>query len=511
MSSVLKGIEAKHRFFRNIKKPVRFISGVHVIAVMVKPRQCPHGRCLYCPGGVELGSPQSYVPDSPAVARAIPLNYDPYEQVKYRIKAYEAMGHTVSKVELIVMGGTFLAYPSDYQEWFIAMCLKAMNDYPHFRKGLEKVSLSREHVRNEQAKIRCVGLTIETRPDWCKEEHVDRMLYLGATRCEIGVQTIYDEILEKVERGHTVEDSIKATQLLKDAAYKVCYHLMPGLPGSDLDKDLEMFKTVFSDERFKPDYLKIYPTLVIPSSKLYELWKRGLYKPYDDKEYIELLAKVLAMVPRYVRVIRVGRDIPVKWIAAGLKYGNLRQVVLDKMKELGLKCHCIRCREVGHYILEHAEIPDMSNVSLCRIDYEASGGHEIFLSIEDLKRDILYALLRLRIPSEKAHRREIRAGRSALIRELHVYGPSVPVGEKSFWWQHRGLGKYLMACAERIAYEEFGVYRIFVISGVGVRNYYRRLGYKKYPLAFYMFKNLKKQPFVPLELDLPLVKLPEHS
>ncbi|RLE82427.1 MAG: tRNA uridine(34) 5-carboxymethylaminomethyl modification radical SAM/GNAT enzyme Elp3 [Thermoprotei archaeon] len=509
MSSVLKGIEAKQKFFKGIKKPVRFISGVHVIAVMVKPRQCPHGRCLYCPGGVELGAPQSYVPDSPAVARAIPLKFDPYEQVKYRIRAYEAMGHRVSKVELIVMGGTFLAYPPGYQEWFISMCLKAMNDYPLFREKPEETSLPKEQMRNENAKIRCIGITIETRPDWCKEEHIDRMLYLGATRCELGVQTIYDDILERVERGHSVRDSIEATQLLKDSAYKVCYHLMPGLPGSDVDKDLEMFKTIFRDERFKPDYLKIYPTLVIPSSKLYELWKHGEYKPYSEEDYLELLVKMLSMVPRYVRVIRVGRDIPVKWIAAGLRYGNLRQIVLDRMKERGLKCRCIRCREVGHYILEHAQIPDFRDIVLCRIDYEASRGHEIFLSVEDLKRDILYALLRLRIPSDNPHRREIRVGRSALIRELHVYGPAVPVGEKSFWWQHRGLGKLLMSYAEKIALEEFGRYRIFVISGVGVRNYYRKLGYRKYPLSFYMFKDLRKRPLVKSTLDLPVVKLPE--
>jgi len=492
--AVLKGFKAKEKYFRNVKRPVRTISGVVPIAVMTKPASCP-GRCIYCPGGVSIGTPKSYMPDSPVVLRAAPLNYDPYLQVKARIKSYLAMGHRVSKVELIVMGGTFTALPLDYQYWFIGNMLKALNDYPVWDTGsTPNVDIEHEMRRNEKAKIRAVILTIETRPDFAMERHIDIMLSYGATRVELGVQSVYDDVLEKVRRGHGVKEVIRSTQLLKDAAYKVCYHLMPGLPGSDPDRDLEMFRIVFEDPNFRPDCVKIYPTLVIPGTELYEMWRRGEYKSYDMDTWIELLTKIMAMIPRWVRVMRFGRDIPLHWVVDGPKIGNLRQVILENMAQLGLECQEIRCREVGHRFLERGEIPRPRKLRINRIDYEASGGHEVFLEVID-EEDTLYGLLRLRIPSEKAHRPEIRIGRAALVRELHVYGPQLPVGEKAeqlIWWQHRGIGKALLAEAERIALEEFNCHRMFIIAGVGVRDYYRELGYRKYPGSFYMFKNLKR-------------------
>jgi len=474
----------------SVKKPVRSISGVIVVAVMTHPYPCPHGKCIYCPGGVSWGTPQSYVEKSPAVLRARRYNFDPYEQVRARLMQYMAMGHKPSKVELIIMGGTFPAMPLDYQEWFVTQCLEAMNRFPA-KKPKCWISLEEAQKRNERAIVRCIGLTIETRPDWAKSRHVDMFLKLGATRIEIGVQTIYDDILKKVKRGHTVEDTIAATQILKDAGYKVCYHIMPGLPGADPDKDLEMFKTIFEDQRFRPDMLKIYPTLVIPGTKLYEMWKRGEYSPYSDDILIKLISKMKSMVPEYVRIMRIQRDIPVNYIVAGPRIGNLREVVQRYMKKKGIRCRCIRCREIGHFILKTKRFISEDEVTVIRkrLTYEASYGIEIFLSLVIKELDLLIGFLRLRVPSAAAHRREVNE-RTAIIRELHIYGLQIPVGHSSSWWQHKGYGRKLMWWAERIAQEEFDIKRMLVISGIGVREYYRKLGYKKFRNSFYMVKNL---------------------
>ncbi len=486
-----KGLEAKEKIFKNVKKPVRTISGVVPIAVMTRPYPCP-GKCIYCPGGIELSTPKSYMPDSPVVLRAAPLNYDPYLQTARRIKAYLAMGHKVSKVEIIVMGGSFTALPEDYRRWFIGNIYKALNDYPVWSSSSDNVDVQREMTRNERAKIRVVVLNIETRPDLINEKIVDELLDLGVTRVEIGVQSIYEDVLKRVKRGHGVKEVIEATRILKDSAYKVCYHIMPGLPGSDPDRDLEMVKTIFEDPNFRPDCVKIYPTLVIPGTELYEMWKRGEYRSYDLDTWIELLVKIMSIIPRWVRVMRFGRDIPLHWIVDGPKIGNLRQVILDEMMRRGIQCLEIRCREVGHKMLEKGEIITPRRIEIRKLIYEASGGTEIFLEAVD-EDDTLYGILRLRIPSDKAHRREIRIGRSALVRELHVYGPQVPIDEQSdLAAQHKGIGRRLLEEAERIALEEFSCYRMFIISAVGVREYYRKLGYRKYPNSFYMYKNLKK-------------------
>ncbi len=489
--STCKGLEAKRKIFQNIKKPVRTISGVVPIAVMTRPYPCP-GRCIYCPGGLELSTPKSYMPDSPVVLRAAPLNYDPYLQTARRVKAYLAMGHKVSKVEVIVMGGSFTALPEDYRRWFIGNIYKALNDYPVWSSSSDNIDIEREMTRNEKARIRVVVLNIETRPDLINEKIVDELLDLGVTRVEIGVQSIYDDVLRRVRRGHGVKEVIESTRILKDSAYKVCYHIMPGLPGSDPDRDLEMVRTIFEDPDFRPDCVKIYPTLVIPGTELYEMWRRGEYRSYDIDTWIELLTKIMSIIPRWVRVMRFGRDIPIHWIVDGPKIGNLRQVILDEMARRGIECVEIRCREAGHKMLESGQLRAPRNVVIRRTVYEASKGIEIFLEAVD-EEDTLYGILRLRIPSDKAHRRELRTGRSALVRELHVYGPQVPVEENDEKaCQHRGIGRMLLTEAERIALEEFSCYRMFIISAVGVREYYRRLGYRRYPGSFYMYKNLKK-------------------
>jgi len=477
-----------YRFFKDFRKPTRMLSGVTVVALAAHPHPCPHGRCAYCPGGVEMGTPQSYVRSSPAIARALSTGFSPYEQVRLRLRQYVAMGHKPSKVELIVLGGTFPSFPLDYQEWFIAQAVEALNRFPDARPG-GWVSLEEALARNERAKIRCVGITLETRPDWSGERHVDRFLRLAATRVELGVQSVYDDVLSGVDRGHGVRDVVEATRVLKDSGYKVTYHLMLGLPGSDPDRDAEMFQTIYEDEKFRPDSVKIYPTVVVPGTRLYRDYVSGRYRPYDLETLLELIAKVKAMTPPWVRIIRVQRDIPLPEVAAGPPVGNLRELVWSYMRERGLKCRCIRCREVGRYVLWSGEEADASGASLTRVTYEASGGTEVFLSVEDCARGILYGFLRLRIPSAMAHRWEIDR-QTAIVRELHTYGPQTPVGERGAWWQHRGIGSSLMREAERVAAEEFNCRKILVISGVGVREYYRRLGYRQHPDSFYMYKIL---------------------
>jgi len=477
------------KYFKGIRKPTRLVSGVTVVALMTHPYPCPHGRCIYCPGGISEGTPQSYIDRSPVVMRARSVNYDPYLQVRERVKQYIMMGHTPSKVELIIMGGTFPAMPLDYQEWVITQALEALNRFPK-DKPKRWISLEGAIRRNERAKIRCVGLTIETRPDWSKEKHVDIFLYLTATRIELGVQSIYDDVLAKVKRGHSVKDVIEATRILKDAGYKVAYHIMPGLPGSSIDRDYEMFVELFTNPDYRPDMLKIYPTLVMPGTELYNMWKGGKYKPYSLDELVELIAKVKSIVPPYVRIIRIQRDVPVDAVAAGLKIGNLREVVKEYMERRGIKCRCIRCREAGRYLLNRGELPLDGKLKLNKICYEASRGIEVFLSVENPYLDVLFGFLRLRIPSDTAHRREVDE-RTAIVRELHVYSPQVPVGEKhEVWWQHKGLGKGLLKEAERIALEEYDRNKILVISGIGVRSYYRKLGYRRYRNSFYMYKML---------------------
>ena len=451
-------------------KPTRTMSGVTPLAVVTEPRPCPHGTCVYCP---TLGVPQSYTPLSPAIMRANELKYDPYKQVVARIKSFEAMGHPTNKIELIVMGGTFTAYPVDYQYYFIKRCFDAMN-------GKDSETLEEAKKLNEKSKHRCVALCIETRPDWCKDEDVKRMLEFGATRCELGVQIVDDKIYKLIKRGHTVNDVVDATKRLKDAGFKVGYHLMPGLPGSNLEHDFIKFKEIFESEKFRPDQIKIYPTQVMKGSEL-ELWyKEGKYKTYSDSEILELLIKMKSIVPKWVRIMRVMREIPPVYIVNGTKKIDMRNLVYTEMKKRGTACKCIRCREVG-FAIAKGKISKETVASLKKQDltldvqhYKASGGDEYFLSYE--YQDVLFGLCRLRIMKGKDY---------AFIRELHVYGPELKIEgntessstKSAIPVQHSGLGKSLMKKAEEIA-KENGIKKLYVISGVGVRDYYRKLGYE---------------------------------
>lgn len=449
-------------YLRN--KPVRTLSGVAPVAVMTSPFDCPHGRCTYCPGGVQNKTPQSYTGREPAALRAAMYEYDPYRQTKSRLEQLRAIGHPTDKVDMIIMGGTFTARPEEYQDWFVKGCFDAMN-------GSESPDLESAHVRNESAKARCVGMTVETRPDWLSSRHVEHSMMLGATKVELGVQILDDVVLDGVRRGHHVKDVEEATRRAKDAGLKVAYHIMPGLPGSNKAKDLASFKMMFEDERFRPDMLKIYPTLVVKGTGLYESWSTGQYTPMSLEETIDLVAEMKQQIPPWVRVLRIQRDIPVALIEAGVRKSHLRELVVERLKDEGSRCRCIRCREVGHRPTGAKSSLD-TDAEMREQSYRASGGSEHFISFEVPSTDSLIGYARLRIPGAGA----IDAG---LVRELHVYGQMVPIGGgPGDHWQHRGFGERLLSECERKA-SEHGLAEVRVTSGVGARSYYRRLGYER--------------------------------
>jgi len=433
-----------------VRKPVKSISGIVPVAVMLPPKQCKHGTCTYCPS---LNVPQSYTPKSPVVMRAAELGYDAYEQVRARIKAFQAMHHPTDKIELIIMGGTFLEYDTIFQYDFIKKCYDALNE-----KSSE--TLEQAQKLNETAEHRCIALCIETRPDECIQ-YIDRMRDFGVTRVELGVQMPDDNIYKLVKREHTVQDVVGATKALRDAGFKIGYHIMPGLPGSDMRKDLRLFKKIFSDERFKPDQLKIYPCQVVKGAKLEEeYWKKN-YVPYTKEQIEKLLLEMLKLVPRYCRVMRIMREIPPEYLIAGTTRIDLRKDVEEKLRREKIKLKEIRYREIGF----NDEELDL-NLELKVTKYLASNGTEYFLEIVN-KDDVLFGLLRLRI-----------VGGKAIVRELHIYGQSLKLDEKnSKASQHKGFGKMLMKEAEKIVVKE-KCKKISVISGIGVREYYRNLGYE---------------------------------
>jgi len=454
------------------RKTVRTISGVTIVAVMTKPWPCPQKNpCAYCPGGPPYGVPQSYTGHEPAAMRGLQSGFDPYEQVRNRIEQLEAIGHMVDKVELVVMGGTFPGMPLHYQEYFVKECIDAV---------AEQKTRSLEEAKKlaETSRTRNVGITVETRPDWAKEKQVDQMLAMGVTRVELGVQNVYDDIYELVERGHTVEDVVEATRTLKDAGLKLVYHLMPGLPGSSFERDLEGFHKIFTDSRFKPDMIKMYPCLVLKGTKAHDWWRRGEYKPYTTEEAAQLILEVKKTIPPWIRVMRVQRDIPAYLIEAGVNRSNLRQMVLRRLKEEGVRCPCIRCREVGHRWLKDKVKLDPAGIEIRAVWEEASEGDEVFVSAEDVVNDILVGYLRLRIPSGQAHRPEILPETTSIVRELRVYGPLVPVGmHLANAWQHKGYGSILLSEAERISLEDYDRRKIVVTSALGTKQYYKRFGY----------------------------------
>jgi elongator complex protein 3 len=471
----------EHETLRRILmvKPSRTLSGVAPVAVMTSPYACPHGKCLPCPGGPDhpFHSPQSYTGEEPAAKRAREHDFDPFRQVQARLGQFEILGHRVEKVELIVMGGTMTARPVEYQQEFVSRCIEAMNTYPGGAAAPESMDIRNVEDANEISSIRCVAITFETRPDWCKKEHIDRMLEYGVTKVELGVQHVNDEILRYNRRGCTVADTVEANTLLRDAGMKVGFHVMPNMPGSDMESDRKMFETIFSDSRFKPDFLKIYPTLVTPGSEIEALWNEGKYSPYAEDELVDLIAYAKSLIPEYTRLQRIQRDIPAKLIVAGSKHSNFRQLAKNRLKESGKRCRCIRCREIGR-------LPSLAASEIQVLEYDCCGGREYFISA--VSDDSLIGFTRLRVPSI-TYRPELES--AALLRELHVYGSLVPVGKdaESEEWQHRNYGKELLFRAEEIA-RSAGFRWLAIMSGLGVRPYYRRQGYER--RGPYMIKEL---------------------
>ncbi|WP_336135602.1 tRNA uridine(34) 5-carboxymethylaminomethyl modification radical SAM/GNAT enzyme Elp3 [Natronomonas amylolytica] len=483
------------------RKPVRTASGVSPVAIMTSPHMCPHGKCLYCPGGPasEFDSSQSYTGEEPAAARGVQNDYDPYGQVTLRLHQLREIGHPVDKVELILMGGTMTARSHDYQEWFVKRALEAMNDYDldsepnpseseSFKPAPEETEfryLEDVIAENETNEIRNIGTTFETKPDWCDPEQIDRMLDLGGTKVEVGVQTTYERINREMHRGHGVQASLDANRRLRDSAFKVGFHMMPGQPGMSKEMCLQDFREIFENSDWRPDYLKIYPTLVVRDTITYDMWRRDEYEPLQNEEAAELIAEIKSMIPRYTRLQRVQRDIPADFIDAGVWKSNLRQLARKRMDEHGWSCDCIRCREVGM----NDEEPE--NVEMDVMTYEAAGGTEHFISFEDFEKDLLVGFCRLRFPNDPV-RREL--DNAALIRELHVYGNEVGVGQQggddgealrasnasgdaASEYQHKGYGRKLLEKAEHMA-ADAGFEKLSVISGIGVREYYReKLGY----------------------------------
>ena len=488
-----------------LTKPVRTISGVSPIAIMTKPDRCPHGKCTFCPGGINSpwgDVPQSYTGHEPATMRGIRNNYDAYLQVFNRLEQYVILGHSFDKIEIIVMGGTFPATEKSYQQEFIYGAFKALNEFSQLffaggkfdflkfkvffelpgdiydkertarihKKLLElknktNSTLEQEHLKNETSHVRCVALCIETKPDWGFLEQGHEMLRQGCTRVELGIQSVYDDVLKEVHRGHSTEDSKKSIQVLRDLGFKINFHYMPGLPLTDRERDLAGMKQLFTDEGYKPDMIKMYPCMVGPGTALYYQWKAGKFEPISTEEASFRVKEWKKSVPEYCRIQRVQRDVPTKYWVAGVDKTNLRQIMFNQ----GVECRCIRCREPKGKKINWGMVQIKVN------KYPASGGQEFFISAEDAENDLLIGFCRLRFPKEFL-RGEITIG-SALIRELHVYGTATALGEEG-QVQHRGFGKILLQKAEQIA-KENGKSKMVVISGIGVKEYYQKLGYEK--------------------------------
>ena len=443
------------------------------MASLLKISSIAQGVCVYCPGGPDSDfeySTQAYTGYEPTSMRAIRARYDPYSQTRGRVAQLRGLGHSVDKVEFIVMGGTFMSLDKSYKDYFIRNLHDALSGH--------KSSSVEEAVRySEQSTTKCIGITIETRPDYCLKPHLSEMLGYGCTRIEIGVQSIYESVARETNRGHTVSAVANSFHLAKDCGFKVVTHMMPDLPNTGIERDLTGFLEFFENPAFRPDGLKLYPTLVIRGTGLYELWKTGRYQNYTPDELVELTSQVMAIVPPWTRVYRIQRDIPMPLVSSGVEHGNLRELALARMRDLDLQCKDIRTREVGMKQIQEAVSPD--DVELIRRDYVANGGWETFLAYEDPQKDILIGLLRLRKASSVAFRPEISGASSSIVRELHVYGTAVAVsGRDASRFQHQGFGMLLMEEAERIAREEHGSEKILVISGVGTRHYYRKMGYQ---------------------------------
>ncbi len=505
-----KSVEPNGALEEMMKKAViRNLSGVAIITSLVKPYTCP-GKCVYCPTEVKM--PKSYIATEPAAARALRLDFSPYQQMARRIEMLEGNGHDTDKIEFIIKGGTWNAYPIKYQYWFINESFKACNNVtrrikiePESEQDARKKTLEqlmeeaeKEQRYNEHAKHRIIGITLETRPDAISPKTIQHMRQQGCTRIELGLQAPDDAILSLIKRGHTVQQFRDAMYLLREAGFKVDLHFMPDLPGTTPDHDVEMYKTLFSDIGLRPDMVKIYPNTVIKSAELYQWFVDGKFKPYSEQELFRALLEMKIETPRYCRISRLIRDIPANEIYAGNIITNLRENLEKELHKQGKLCICLRCREIGRQV---KNLPLNAEPELFVDEYDTIGGKEYFISFEDSERKAVFGFLRLRIPNVGSYPGMINQVKElkkivpgtkdcAFIRELHVYGTLVGIGKQNMIaTQHKGVGKKLMAAAEEII-RKHEYTKASVISGVGVRGYYRKLGYKK--IGTYMVKRLTK-------------------
>lgn len=457
-------------------KPSRTLSGVTTVTVLTKPYHCP-GQCIFCPDDKRM--PKSYLPEEPGAARAYQNDFDPYMQVCSRLAAYRAVGHPTDKVELLILGGTWSVYEPDYKEWFVKRCFDAMNE-------VEAESLEEAQGINESADHRNVGMVVETRPDEINLSEIIEMRRLGVTKVQMGAQSLDERILVLNKRGHTPEDTLRATALLRTAGFKFVLHWMPNLLGATLDSDREDFSRLWISAEegrgYSPDELKIYPTQLLESAELYNYWQRGEYKPYTTEELIDMIADLKPSIPPYCRVNRIIRDIPSYYVVEGNKRTSLRQDVLAEVTRRGQSCRCVRCREVRGREVN----PD--TLRLEDFVYYPAYAEEHFLSYVTLE-DWLTGYLRLSLPDQKAPALNLPdLEDAALVREVHVYGQSLELGtERAGAAQHIGLGSNLLKKAEKIARKR-GFKRMAVIAAVGTRRYYEGRGYERGEL--YMVRNL---------------------
>jgi elongator complex protein 3 len=454
-------------------KPVRTLSGVTVVTVLTKPYPCP-GKCIFCPTDVRM--PKSYLPDEPGAMRALYHEFDPYDQVAARLEALEAVGHPTDKIELLILGGTWSGYRKDYQEWFIHRCFEALN-------GMSSSTLKEAQAYNETAGHRNVGLVIETRPDHVDRKEIAWLRYLGVTKVQLGAQSFDDHILVINQRGHTVEETRRAVELLRAGGFKIVLHWMPNLLGATPESDRVDFLRMW--EGFCPDEIKIYPNQLLENAELYEYWQRGEFNPYSTEELVDLIADIKTTIPRYCRVNRVIRDIPSTNVVEGNKRTSLRQDVHAEMKRRGTCCQCIRCRELRKHRIGGEDL------SLEELAYTVGPTREVFISFVTAG-DHLAGFLRLSLPGESSlDTGLVDLQQAAIIREVHVYGQSLEVGEKQRGAaQHSGLGTELIRRAEEVA-RRHGFSRLAVIAAVGTRQYYLGRGFV--PGELYLLKDIPEQ------------------
>jgi elongator complex protein 3 len=476
---------SEQQFIERVRmRPVRSLSGVTPLSVFTRPFPCP-GTCIYCPD--DGRAPKSYLPDEPGVQRAVDNGFDPYLQTYNRLAALDAIGHPTGKVELIVSGGTWSAYPAQYQAGFVSRCLQAMNDFGTGADARDAAPsrtgqlvdnrdpaavwdlLAPTQRRNEQARCRCVGLTVETRPDAVNEPEIVRLRRLGCTRVQLGCQSLSDEVLRRTRRGHDVDATRRAVHLLRQAGFKILLHHMPNLPGATPDSDTAEIARLFDDPDFRPDELKLYPCVLVAGTGLVDLYRRGQWRPYGSDELQALVERALARIPRYCRVNRVIRDISSKDIVAGNRRGNLRESAARALRSRGVSVREIRTREI------RGEAFDPGEIRVRETEYESSIGRELFLEFVT-PSDRLLGFLRLALPARPGFLSELSG--SALIREVRVYGAAVdPGARESGKPQHQGLGSRLVEMATARA-RDGGFCDLAVISAVGTRPYYRRLGFR---------------------------------